>query len=261
MINWSEKFETKYPVIDLTIRENWDLVKEYVKRVESSLKLKYAESGLDFKFTELDAEYAALHCTIDLTKALGKFIRKEDELVKSTMSVNKGLIEGQIIIKRNGEEHYVDTHSIYASGDVQRLHIRYLVDSSLPRITGKTPAQITLETEKKKMSKLEKIQENIRLIEKSIKRCQEEIKKYKKLNLKSIISDNKEKYPFTPGNYVSDDKPGSIHKNEETYNNFITQMSERSLESNKNRITFSERQIKDNTKRIEKLKKKLSESK
>ena len=32
MINWSEKFETKYPVIDLTIKENWDLVKEYVKR-------------------------------------------------------------------------------------------------------------------------------------------------------------------------------------------------------------------------------------
>lgn len=261
MINWSEKFETKYPVIDLTIRENWDLVKEYVKRVESSLKLKYAKSGLDFKFTDLDAEYAALHCTIDLTKALGKFIRKEDELVKSTMSVNKGLIEGQITIKRNGEEHYVDTHSIYASGDVQRLHIRYLVDSSLPRITGKTPAQITLETEKKKMSKLEKIQENIRLIEKSTKRNQEDIKKYKKINLKSIISDNKEKYPFKPENYVSDDQPGSVHKNEETYNNFMTQMSERTLENNKSRITFSERQIKDNTKRLEKLKKKLSESK
>ena len=66
---------------------------------------------------------------------------------------------------------------------------------------------------------------------------------------------------FSNISLASDDKPGSIHKNEETYNNFITQMSERRLESNKDRITSLERQIKDNTKRIEKLKKKLSESK
>jgi len=261
MINWSEKFETKYPVIDLTIKENWDLVKEYVKRVESSLKLKYQEKGLVFKFTELDAEYAALHCIIDLTKALGKFIKKEDELVESTMSVQKGLIEGQITIKRNGQEHYINTRSIYASGDIQRLHIRYLVDSSLPRITGKTPAQITLEAEKRKMSKLEKIQENIRLIEKSTESNKGEIKRLKKLNLKSIISDNKEKYPFTPENYESDDQPGSVHKNEETHHNFISEISKKRLKIEKDRIGYHEARIKDNIKRLEKLKKKLSESK
>jgi|TARA_R110002153_G_scaffold6210_13_gene28551 hypothetical protein len=261
MINWSEKFETKYSVIDITIKENWDLVKEYVKRVESSLKLKYQEKGLGFKFTELDAEYAALYCIIDLTKALGKFIRKEDELVESTMLVKKGLIEGQITIKRNGEEHYINTRSIYASGDIQRLHIRYLVDSSLPRITGKTPAQITLEAEKRKMSKLEKIQEDIRLIEKSTERYKVELKRLKKLNLKSIISDNKEKYPFTPENYESDDQPGSVHKNEETHHNFISEMSKKRLKIEKDRIVYHETLIKDNIKRIEKLKKKLSESK
>ena len=76
-----------------------------------------------------------------------------------------------------------------------------------------------------------------------------EVKRLKKINLKSLISDNKEKYPFTPENYVSDLLAGSVHKNEETHQNFIYEISKKRLKTEKDRIGYHEARIKDNVKR------------
>lgn len=271
MISYSDKFKTNYNVIDSIVEENWQLVSDYVERVKESLKyknqLENSERKLEgkptipFKFDSLDEEYTALHCVSDLVKALAKFIKKDDELVSSNMEVSKGLIEGNIIILRNGEEYQIDTHSIYASGDVQRLHIRYLVNSKLPRITGKSEAEKTLTDEIKKMSKIEKLQANVNLKENYIKRIESDIEKIESLLLDDIVKDNKEKYKFNPDGYVSDDKPGFMHKNLDTYNEWINKISKRDFDTQKDRIPTFKNQLKTAFKDLDKAKKKLSDFK
>lgn len=271
MISYSDKFKTGYEVIDSVVEKNWQLVTDYIKRVKESLKFqnqleneKRKSEGkvlIPFKFDSLDEEYTALHCVSDLVKALAKFVKKDDKLVSSTLKVSKGLIEGSIIISRDNEEYTIDTHSIYASGDVQRLHIRYLVNSKLPRITGKSEAEKTLTNEIKKMSKVEKLQADVDLVEKSIKRTESDIEKLESLSLEDIKKEKKEKYRFNPDGYVSDDKPGFMHKNEESYIKWITEISERDLNTQKERIPATKSRLKSLLKSLEKAKSKLEKFK
>lgn len=271
MISYSDKFKTGYEVIDSVVEGNWQLVSDYVERVKESLKYKNqleneerkleGKDLIPFKFDSLDEEYTALYCVSDLVKALAKFVRKDDKLVSSSISVNRGLIEGTIIILRDGKEYQIDTHSIYASGDIQRLHIRYLVNSKLPRLAGKSEAEKTLNNEIKKMSKVEKLQDNINLKEKYIKRIESNIQKIESLLLDDIINDNKVKYPFTPENYVSDDEPGSVNKNEETYNNWINKISKRDFDDQHSRIPVFKSQLKSALKDLDKSKIKLDKFK
>ena len=271
MISYSDKFKTGYEVIDSVVEGNWQLVSDYVERVKESLKYKNqleneerkleGKDLIPFKFDSLDEEYTALYCVSDLVKALAKFVKKDDKLVNSSISVNRGLIEGTIIILRDGKEYQIDTHSIYASGDIQRLHIRYLVNSKLPRLAGKSEAEKTLNNEIKKMSKVEKLQDNINLKEKYIKRIESNIQKIESLLLDDIINDNKVKYPFTPENYVSDDEPGSVNKNEETYNNWINKISKRDFDDQHSRIPVFKSQLKSALKDLDKSKIKLDKFK
>lgn len=271
MISYSDKFKTGYEVIDSVVEGNWQLVSDYVERVKESLKYKNqleneerkleGKDLIPFKFDSLDEEYTALYCVSDLVKALAKFVKKDDKLVNSSISVNRGLIEGTIIILRDGKEYQIDTHSIYASGDIQRLHIRYLVNSKLPRLAGKSEAEKTLNNEIKKMSKVEKLQDNINLKEKYIKRIESNIQKIESLLLDDIINDNKVKYPFTPENYVSDDEPGSVNKNEETYNNWINKISKRDFDDQHSRIPLFKSQLKSALKDLDKSKIKLDKFK
>ena len=271
MISYSDKFKTGYKVIDSVVEENWELVSNYVERVKESLKYKNqlenserkleGKDPIPFKFDSLDEEYTALYCVSDLVKALAKFVRKDDKLVRSTMSVNKGLIDGNIVILRDGEEYQIDTHSIYASGDIQRLHIRYLVNSKLPRITGKSEAEKTLNDEIKKMSKVEKLQADVKRIEKYIKRIESDIEKIESLLLDDIINDNKERYKFNSDGYVSDDKPGFMMKNLDTYNEWINGISKRDFDNQHDRIPTFKNQLKKALKDLEKSKSKLDKFK
>lgn len=266
-MQYSEKLKTGSSVVDQVVQSNWELIDGYVKRSEeahisqqkeiNAKLVKNGKSPLPIRpFTESEKELSAVLCIADFAKALAKYIKKDDKLVEDSMSVSKGLIEGYVIIERDGEQHRIDTHSIYASGDIQRLHIRYLVNSSLPRIREEILDRIN--DQKKKLTKAEKIREEINLYRNYKKDYEEKLVEYEKLTIDDIRKEVEKQYQFNPSSYQGDDMPGHVHKNKETFNSFIDDVIKDRYESNNSWIRNYKNSIKNIIKSIDKLEKKLA---
>lgn len=252
-MEYNERFKTGHNVIDTILEQNWELVDSYVERLKQHIK----EKG--FGFSKIDEEYAYLNCILDFIKSISKFVDKNDKLIRTNLSVDKGLLDGSIVISRNGEEYILNCQSIYASGDVQRLHIRYLIKSNLPKTSGKSEAQSTIEQKIKKSNQLKTISLEIKQIESNIEKYKSDIEKLENTTLDSIIDSYKNQFKFDPSKYSGDDLPGYVHKDEETFNNFIQEISEQKFMSNQKLIQTNKNLLKSSLKSLEKAKQKYDD--
>lgn len=103
--------------------------------------------------TEKEAEQIKVSNTFPLAKMLYKYADVTDELVECDLHFSQASIGGTIRFKRNGEIYYIETSSIIAGGIVQRMHIRFICNSTnAPRKDAGNVKEIT-----KRVSKLEKL--------------------------------------------------------------------------------------------------------
>lgn len=179
MIQYTERFKSGFPVVDAVVCQNWELVIDYIQRAEdwqkSTLKEKYRP------WSDLDKQFSALSCIGDLVSAMVKVITKEDILVRSSIIVYNGGLEGDIVIDRDGQEFTISTKSVSAGGyNIQSFHYRYLIKSSLPKLKVPKDALELITKERSRLSTIEFKKKNLErykseLSEALIKREQQEL--------------------------------------------------------------------------------------
>jgi hypothetical protein len=169
---------------------------EKLKKPISDLLEKYEESfekSFEREMSDYDREYAKLMITYDMIRSIEKYTQPTDELVSVEANTSrKGNLEIFAKIKRDDKVYQLNTEVIVASGAIQRAHYRYLTKTNLPK-TGNS--EITKQfTEKiKKMSKIEKIQNDISNFEKRINTTEKELEDNQKKSKDEIMDILREK--------------------------------------------------------------------
>ncbi len=217
------------------------------------------------EFSEFDREMARLHLIFDMVKAVESYTQPTDSLLSLNVSKSaKGNIEISSQIQRDGQAYNFTTEAIYAGGhNIQRLHYRYIVKTNIPK-TGASEISKEYSDKIKKMSKAEKLNNDIKSYEARILRMQQEIEANLKLNDAEIIQtikDNpKESWYEWPtwDEIVKRDAAKNYNNDEVYYNQQMKDSIAKKLESwKKMNITWKEKSIVDFTKEIKKLQAKL----
>jgi hypothetical protein len=163
-----------------------DKLKPDIDKMVSTIEAVYKKQ--DLKFTDFDREYTRLNVIYDMVKSIEMYTSPTDKLVSiSSRVARNGSMEISSTINRDGDNYYLETDAILAGGyNIQRLHYRYITKTSLPRtnnnsITSEYQAKI------KKMSKAEKINNEIKSWEKRIEKNNEYIEWASKLSDEEIL--------------------------------------------------------------------------
>jgi hypothetical protein len=156
-------------LIDTILKKSEPLIKDMLAAAES-----YQIKQFNQPFSKFDESYFRLMFTYELINAIEKYTLPTDKLVKfKADSSKKGNVQIAATIERDGNQYPLTTDVIYAGGhNIQRLHFRYLTKTSLPKQSA-TPVSAVYKDKMKRMSKIEKIQEEIRLADARIRHNEE----------------------------------------------------------------------------------------
>jgi hypothetical protein len=138
---------------------------EMVNRVEKMHKDEFP----DVEWTKFNIKYARLNIISDMVKSIERYTSPSDELLSINTSASaKGNIQIEAMIIRDGAEYMLNTEAIIAGGyNIQRAHYRYITKTKLPK-TGNSLLTKEYNAKLKKMSKLERLNRELRSYEKRI---------------------------------------------------------------------------------------------
>lgn len=247
--NKNNVYKTNYPVVDDILSVTEPFLNDLTEKARDYAK----EYGIPF--TERDFEYHKLNLIYDLLGALGKRIKKEDKLIKLNHSSHAGTVTINAIIERDGEKHRFNTRMILAGGyNIQKLHYRYITDSSLPSISNSLIDPI--KEKLKKMKKEDKIKKDIKLYEGHIKRYENELEEFSKITKEEALKEWRDARKHYTWDSLSEDAKNR-YGTSENFNNEKKEHEEREWERQLRKITDRQKSIKTFNKEIEKLNKKL----
>jgi hypothetical protein len=135
------------------------------------------EKQFETPMTAYDKELTRLNIIWDMVKAIEIYTQTTDTLITVTSSIsNKGNLEISAQIQRDSNVYNFNTEVIYAGGyNIQQLHYRYITKTTLPK-TGNIQVSTEYATKIKKLSKLEKINKDIRRYENLIESNEKRLK-------------------------------------------------------------------------------------
>lgn len=141
------------------------------------------------EFTKYDREMSRINLTYDMVKSIEMYTLPTDQLLSMNVRKSvKGNIQIDAQIQRGENTYSFQTEAIYAGGhNIQRLHYRYIVKTSIPK-TGATEIAKEYADKIKKMSKLEKLNNEISNYEARIERVEAKIEANSKLNDEEILN-------------------------------------------------------------------------
>ena len=151
------------PINDLTARI-----------IESEKAIYLKKMGRELNVTPWMEEMIRLSLVIDLMKALQNYILPTDELIDMNWYGGAKGIEISAGIERDGVRYHFLTEAITAGGyNIQRFHYRYIVKSKMPRVNGGLATEY--QNEYKKLTKLEKLENEIENLQSQINEYQQRI--------------------------------------------------------------------------------------
>lgn len=113
--------------------------------------------------TNYDVEMYELGLVIDFIRAFGRYIKESDVVCVNKVSTDKGVIVMQLTVKRADVAHHVSTYVIFAGGyNIQCLHYRYIVKTSLPSLSAPHGAIKKMIEARKKLTKRQRMQEDLK---------------------------------------------------------------------------------------------------
>ena len=215
------------------------------------------------EFTKYDRESARLNLIFDMVKAVETYTQPTDSLLSLNVSKSaKGNIEITAQIQRDGVAYQFSTEAIYAGGhNIQRLHYRYITKTSIPK-TGASQMTKEYSDKIKKMSKAEKLNNDIKQYEARVAKAQEDLAINSKLTDDEIVQtlkDSKDWYEWpTWAEIVKRDAAKNYNNDEAYYNQEMEDGIARKINNWKNKnITWKEKSIVELSKEIVKLQKKI----
>lgn len=173
---------SRNPLVDSILSALENTILDMVDKTEKY----YTEKGE--KFTSFDREMTRLGIIHDLLKSLGTYTLPTDMLISiNPRTSGKGNLEIYGRIQRGEESYFFETEAIVAGGhNIQRAHYRYITKTNLPK-TGRTELAAEYAEKIKRMSKLEKLNQEIRNWEERIKKNEEQIQFGKSLSDEEIL--------------------------------------------------------------------------
>lgn len=142
-----------------------------------NLLLKYESAYIrtfEREMSDYDKELARLEIILDMVRAIEKYTMPTDSLITINSSTSaKGNLEIFAQIQRGSEVYSFNTEVIYAGGhNIQRLHYRYITKTNIPK-TDNNRIAAEYADKIKKLSKLEKINNEILQYQARIKKAEE----------------------------------------------------------------------------------------
>ena len=223
------------------------------------------EKKFERKMSKFDLTMSELYIISDMVKSVEKYTSHDDVLVSLGSSVSKkGNLEISALIERGGTEYRLTTEVIYAGGhNIQCLHYRYITNSKLPK-TGNNILTTEYAEKIKKMTKLEKLNEQLETEYRWQKRYEEEITQKEAMSEDEIIEHLKiekpyalysEKYLWKNLNEQAKEWYGS----EELFEQKSANDLKNDISEFKHHLKVRRRYLKDVNKAIEKTKAKITE--
>ena len=246
------KIETRVPVIDQIIA----LAEPKFLEILETDKSKW-ESRLGREATESDINAWFFGYVFDMVKSLGKYFTKEDVLDSTyapRISSGKTGFNISVAIIRSGKSEFFRTEAIIAGGhSIQCLHYRYIAHTELKCLVT-NPAYEKLNADKKKMSKIERIESDLELKINTANRHADCIKAAQTkvdLGIDSARSEFMAEYPFNRGKW------STIENGLAEYNAWVEENACADLNRYKRDVVDYTRWYKDSLKDIKKTEIKL----
>lgn len=264
-------FESSRNIIDEILTRIEPTLQEMVANVKAAYEknsLKDASGNILLQWTPYDDKMTRLNLTFDLVKAVEKYTKPTDVLVMAEpRRSRKGNIEIYCKIERDGIAYDFNTEVIYAGGyNIQRLHYRYITSTKLPRTDNSEVTKVYQE-KIKKLSKSEKLNKELEMLEQRIIQHSEGLEKNKKLTDDQIL-DVIKKDPRSESAYVwptweeiiKRDAARNYNNDEAEYEAAKAESTRRKIESWKTQnIWWKEQTIKSSRAEIVKINKKLQQ--
>lgn len=173
---------SRNPLVDSILSALENTIQDMVNRTEKY----YTEKGMTF--TPYDRELVRLNTIVDMLRSIGNYALPTDSLISINAGTSrKGNIEISAQIQRGEDTYSLNTEAIVAGGyNIQRAHYRYITNTNLPR-TGKIEIAAEYQEKIKKMTKLEKLNQEIRNWEGRIKSNEERIQWAKTLTDEEVL--------------------------------------------------------------------------
>jgi hypothetical protein len=127
-----------------------------------SRKISAFEQTMERKASDFDIKIMELEMVYDLARAIGKYVLPSDEVAGDCRAgMDCGKLTVRIMVQRDSSVHSFATDVIFAGGyNIQCLHLRYLVYTTLPMI-GKSEDAKAINELIKGMKKQERISADI----------------------------------------------------------------------------------------------------
>jgi hypothetical protein len=208
----------KNPLVDSILSALENTILEMVNRVEKF----YTEK--EVKFTEYDRELVRLNIIYDMLRSVESYTLPTDVLISINPSTSrKGNIEIFAQIQRAGEDYTLSTEAIIAGGyNIQRAHYRYLTKTNLPK-TGQSAEAQAYAAEIKKLTKVEKLNQEISYFERDIEKIDANLPKNSSLTDEQIAQILKDESHYSHNNpsweqIIKNGAAKNYDNSEEVYN-------------------------------------------
>lgn len=151
---------------------------EMVDRIKAAIIAEYAKKDIKYDVNPWEEECIRIGLIVDMLKSFEKYTEPTDKLIKiQPRSGSKG-IEIWATVERDGQEYDYYTEAIGAGGyNIQSYHFRYLTKTKLPNAKVKGTLANEYAEKLKKMTKAEKLNNEIKNWEARIERNNEHIAK------------------------------------------------------------------------------------
>tara|TARA_R110000822_G_scaffold96601_4_gene219801 strand:+ start:2898 stop:3689 length:792 start_codon:yes stop_codon:yes gene_type:complete len=171
-------------IVNTILDELEPTIKDMISQIEEWYVEKFQKP-----VTDSDREMFRWSLIVDLVKAVELYTQPTDKLVSiSARRSGKGSIQISAQIERDGTVYPFETEAILAGGySIQQLHYRYITKTRLGK-TGNSEITSIYKEKIKKLSKIEKINQEIESFQKQIDRLNNEIETNSKLSDKEIIN-------------------------------------------------------------------------
>jgi hypothetical protein len=197
----------------------------------------YFLEKLDKRFSDYDREMTRLNIIFDMVKSIEKYTLPTDSLVSINTSVSrKGNLEISAKIQRENVVYDLSTEVIIAGGyNIQIAHYRYITSTDLPT-TGQSVVAKEYSDKIKKMTKIEKLNNEIESFQKRIEQNNKRVETASKLTDEEIFKITQHDGYVWPTwkEIVRRGAAKNYNNNEAEYNMKMKEDRVRSIESYKN---------------------------
>ena len=255
----------KTPIKEEILKQLEKPLNDLTAQIIQSEKEAYLEKmGKELNITPWMEKMIRLSLVIDLMKALEKYILPTDELIVMDWYGGAKGIEISAGIERDGVRYHFLTEAITAGGyNIQRFHYRYIVKSKMPRVNGGLATEY--QNEYKKLTKLEKLENEIENLQSQINEYQKRIDELAPMSKEELIVELG-KHPMygwrVNNDYKWENVDKTFYKTKEEWEANNQKLIEDGIKDMLNwDVTWKKKYIKNFEKKIVKLQGKIAELK